>query len=71
MKISERGQLTIPKQFREHYGLNSNVEVEIIPQDRGILITKRSTKQHPAREVFGILGKNLDTDTLIEELRGK
>lgn len=29
MKISERGQITIPKHLRERFGMNHNVEVEI------------------------------------------
>jgi AbrB family looped-hinge helix DNA binding protein len=70
MKISERGQITIPKNFREQYGLNSNVEVEIVPQERGILIAKRISKKHPAQELFGILNRRQETDGLIEEMRG-
>ena len=29
MRISERGQITIPKPLRERFGMNPNVEVEI------------------------------------------
>ncbi len=71
MKISDRGQITIPKHFREQYGLNTNVEVEIVPHERGILIIKGSTKRHPVEELFGILNGNSETDELIEELRGR
>ncbi|MHC9541514.1 MAG: AbrB/MazE/SpoVT family DNA-binding domain-containing protein [Vulcanimicrobiota bacterium] len=71
MKISERGQITIPKRFRDQYGFAEDVEVEIIPQERGILIAKRSTKQHPVQLLFGILDKKSSTDTFIEEIRGR
>ena len=29
MRISERGQLTIPKELRDRFGMNKDVEVEI------------------------------------------
>ena len=38
MRISERGQLTIPKQLRDRLGLNHGVEVEITPTVGGLLI---------------------------------
>ena len=31
MRISERGQITIPKHLRDRFGMNQNVEVEITP----------------------------------------
>ena len=31
MRISKRGQVTIPKPLRDRFGMNPNVEVEIIP----------------------------------------
>jgi AbrB family looped-hinge helix DNA binding protein len=71
MKISERGQITIPKQYRKRYGLNRDVEVEIIPQEGGILIKKRAAKRHPVEEFFGVLNRNIETDSYIEEIRGR
>ena len=41
MRISERGQITIPKHLRERFGMNHNVEVEISPTEEGLLIRKR------------------------------
>ena len=35
MRISERGQITIPKQMRDRFGMSSNVEVEVTPTDDG------------------------------------
>jgi len=71
MKISERGQITIPKQYRKRYGLNRDVEVEIIPQEGGILIKKMAAKRHPVDEIFGILNRNTETDSYMEEIRGR
>ena len=35
MRISERGQITIPKPLRDRFGMNHNVEVEITPTADG------------------------------------
>ena len=72
MKISERGQITIPKQLRERYGMYYNVEVEISPTDGGLLIQKSAAALHPVDRIAGILdGGDFDIDGYIEEIRGR
>ncbi len=72
MRISERGQITIPKQLRERFGMHHNVEVEVTPADGGLLIRKRVGEQHPVDRVAGILdGADFDVDEYIEEIRGR
>jgi bifunctional DNA-binding transcriptional regulator/antitoxin component of YhaV-PrlF toxin-antitoxin module len=71
MKISERGQITIPNNFRKRFGLNKNVEIEFVPTGQGLLIQKRSQRQHPVDTVLGILKKSGSTDRYIEEVRGR
>ena len=76
MRISERGQITIPKHLRERFGMNRNVEVEISPTEQGLLIRKRTTAEHPVDRVYGILGRDalgegVSVDDYIEEIRGR
>ena len=72
MRISERGQITIPKPLRDRFGLNHNVEIEITPTDQGLLIRNRTTAEHPVDRVYGVLGKQgTATATYIEEIRGR
>ena len=78
MRISERGQITIPKRLRDRFGLNHNVEVEIVPADNGLLIRKRTAAEHPVDRVYAILGhgKHADdlptnTDDYVEAIRGR
>lgn len=76
MKISERGQITIPKHLRERFGMNHNVEVEISPTVQGLLIRKRTAAEHPVDRVYGILGRDalgegVSVDDYIEEIRGR
>ena len=70
MRISERGQITIPKALRERFGLNQNVEVEVVPTERGLLIQKRAAAEHPVDRVYGILGGGAGTWTSISRKSG-
>ena len=78
MRISERGQITIPKPLRERYGLTRDVEVEVTPTDDGLLIRKQTAGEHPVDRVYGILRDSgqagmpiEDVDEYIEEIRGR
>jgi AbrB family looped-hinge helix DNA binding protein len=71
MKVSERGQITIPKALRDRFGFQTNVEVELVPTKNGVLIQKHSRTKHPVDKVYGILNRPSDTDTYIEEVRGR
>ena len=71
MKIGERGQITIPKDIRENYGLLPNIEVEFVPEESGVLLRKRARHSSPVEQVYGILKKNAKTDDIIEILRGR
>jgi len=78
MRVSERGQITIPKRLRDRFGMRHNVEVEIVPAEGGLLIRKRSAAAHPVDRVYAILGGGADhvgipgsTDDYLEELRGR
>ncbi len=71
MKISDRGQITIPKVLRKRFGLYKDIEIEFIPVKQGLLIQKRSRGKHPVDSVFGILKRPSDTDRYIEEVRGR
>ena len=72
MKISERGQITIPKTLRDRFGFTKDVEVELVETKEGVLIQKRSRSKHPVDQVIGILNRpSDDTDSYIEEVRGR
>ncbi|MBN2126635.1 MAG: AbrB/MazE/SpoVT family DNA-binding domain-containing protein [Deltaproteobacteria bacterium] len=71
MKIGERGQVTIPKDLREKYGLFPSIEVEFVAEREGIRIQKKTNHLSPVRQVYGLLGKVASTDEYLEEIRGK
>lgn len=71
MKVSERGQVTIPAELRRRYGLLPKVEVEFVAAEKGVLIRKRTGGRHPVDDLYGLLGTEGDTDAYLEEIRGR
>ena len=71
MRISERGQITIPNRLRDRFGMNKDVEVEITPTEHSLLIQKRSAARHPVERISGILDESFDVDQYVEEIRGR
>ena len=76
MKIGERGQVTIPKEIRERFGLGpeTDVEFEVI---RDTIVLKKAPKKLNLRkwkgrckESFAELGYT-SVDKFIEDLRGR
>lgn len=72
MRITEKGQVTIPVAFRRRYGLQKNVEVEFVAEKDGIQIRKRRTGEaNPIRALRGASKKRIDVDRYIEDIRGR
>ena len=47
--VSSKGQITLPKEFREGYHLKEGEEIMMLPTDEGILIKHKKT---PLRGMF-------------------
>ncbi len=72
MRVTEKGQITIPISLRKRYGLQPNVEVEFLAEAEGIRIKKRGTgTSNPFRALRGVVKKRLVVDRYIEEIRGR
>ena len=71
MRISGRGRVTIPKAPRDRFGMNHNVEVEMTPTPKGILIRKHAAAEHPVERVHALLGRGRSTDEYLEKIRGR
>ncbi len=69
-RIAERGQVTIPKQLRKMLGLKPGTVLEFA-EEQGRLIAVKSGAADPVSEVYGCLGRKIDTDAVIAELRGR
>ncbi|MXX10077.1 MAG: AbrB/MazE/SpoVT family DNA-binding domain-containing protein [Nitrospira sp. SB0677_bin_15] len=72
MRVTEKGQVTIPVSLRKRYGLHPNVQVEFLAEAEGIRIQKlRSGSSNPFRALRGVVKKRLAVDRYIEEIRGR
>jgi bifunctional DNA-binding transcriptional regulator/antitoxin component of YhaV-PrlF toxin-antitoxin module len=72
MRITEKGQVTIPITLRRRYGLQRDVEVEFVADKDGIRIKKRRVgAANPFRALRGAAKKRLDVDKYIASIRGR
>jgi len=76
MKIGERGQVTIPKNLRDEFGLKPAMEVEFRVVNNSLLLRKKPQKLNLAkwkgrcRKSFKELGYR-GVDEFIEDVRGR
>ena len=66
--VAERGQVTIPKPLRDKLGIRPGTALEFTAKDGTLLARKAETD--PVSAVFGCLGKRIDSDKFVRELRG-
>jgi AbrB family looped-hinge helix DNA binding protein len=60
MRITSKGQVTIPQELRERFGLLPNTEVEFVAKKDSLQIVKASSSTRPTRGT-----------ALVERLRGR
>jgi AbrB family looped-hinge helix DNA binding protein len=76
MKVGERGQITIPKEIRDRFGIGPASEVEFQIIDSAIVLRKRPKKLNlkkwkgRCKESFAELGYS-SVDKFIEDIRGR
>ncbi len=70
MKISERGQVTIPQKFREKYGYLPNTDIEFVAKNGALmLILKKAARRTALTSIYGKKQLNKSTDELMALLR--
>jgi AbrB family looped-hinge helix DNA binding protein len=76
MKVGERGQVTIPKQIRDQFGIrpSSEVEFEVV---NGSIVLKKKPKKPGIEKWIGYCRKSFEelgyksVDEFIEDIRGR
>ncbi len=76
MKITTKGQVTIPQEMREEFGLLPNTEVEFVRDGRGGVRLQKSPKAgaRGAALIAAMRGKwrsRLTTDQVMRQTRGE
>ena len=74
MRITSKGQVTIPQDFRERFGLLPHTEVEFVEEAGVVVIRKAEGGNRQAREWVrdyrGSLKGGMSTDELMRLTRG-
>ncbi len=71
MHLTQKGQVTVPKKFRDKFGLNRNVEIDFKEEEGKLVLVKKSSAVHPFDQLVGILKNPQSTNKIIDQLRGK
>ena len=76
MILGERGQITIPIEYRRRFRLEPGTAIEIVEEQGQLILRKKMEKEPPAVDLsawVGALEESLSeesVDTLIDDLRG-
>ena len=69
-RVSEKGQITIPKAVRTKLGLRPGTVIEL-DADRGRLIGRKAGGRDAIDELFGSLPMDEPVDDYLERVRGR
>ncbi|MFN2240585.1 MAG: AbrB/MazE/SpoVT family DNA-binding domain-containing protein [Thermoanaerobaculia bacterium] len=73
MKITSKGQVTIPQDIREATGLLPDTEVEFLVRGNAVQIVKARSRARGSRVVSGLRGRasgKMTTDEILKLTRG-
>jgi len=68
-RVSEKGQVTIPKRMRERLGIRAGESVEF-REERGRLVIEKALSCDAIDELYGVLDLGRRTDEFVRDLRG-
>jgi len=74
MKVTTKGQVTIPQEIRERLGLLPHTEVDFEVRGDGVLLRKAATKSRGTRVVEHLRGRGtvrMSTDEILALTRGE
>lgn len=70
MKLTSKGQVTIPKLIRDRYGLHPGSRVRFVEKDHRVMLEKQGTGD-VWDKYYGFLKINKSTNEIFRELRGR
>jgi AbrB family looped-hinge helix DNA binding protein len=70
MRVTERGQVTIPKDIRDRFGFEPETEVEFVVSEGAVLLVHRGgARKQAVRQLYGRKSFAASTDELMKLLR--
>lgn len=70
-RVSERGQVVIPKRLRDRLGIRPGQRLEFREERDRLVIVKANAAEDPVDAVYGTLRVGRSTDKILDALRGK
>ncbi len=74
MRVTTKGQVTIPQSIREKFGISPAVEIDFIEEKGRIYLVKgkgENVKPHKFRRLKGIATVKMTTDEIMALTRGE
>ena len=71
MRITTKGQVTIPRKIRESLGITTNTEIDFVEEDGRVYIVKTNTPKstQQIKKLRGIATAKLSTDEIMKLTR--
>jgi len=69
-RVSEKGQITIPKPLRDRLGIRVGQILEVAVDREGRLIATKVSPRRASDELYGSLDLGNSTDEIMRDLRG-
>ena len=70
VKVTTKGQLTIPKELRNRLGINTGDYLQIKETSEGYLLEK-AVNESRFKKYIGLLNRKSESDKIIKDLRGE
>ena len=74
MRLGERGQVTVPKDLRDKFGLKPHDEIDFLESGGELVLRKKraATMEHGIRRWIGRIGHMPESvDEFIDDIRGR
>lgn len=69
MKVTRRGQVTIPKYIRERTGIDEGMEIEF-KEEKGRIVISKTPGKNPFESWVGYLKQPESSDAKLKRMRG-
>ena len=71
MRVTSKGQVTIPQAIREKFGITPYSEVDfVVEENKVVLVKKNSEENNPFERLRGIATVKMSTDEIMTLTRG-
>ena len=80
MRVTSKGQVTIPKEIRHRHGIRAGSEVEFVEQGKDVVVRRQDSEAPaPGKDAFaahidrvtGIVDIGMSTDDFMRLMRGE